>query len=156
MPMSSVFDGMERRGLSDLASWLEGRGHDRLFTIMVDVYPSGNLGAEQRPIADVLVEDCWFDSEGYSLEPGHGGWLITGGPRHRVFNRGRAQPHKHWLSKYPFFRMQDSKAIVDHHWIWPMDWRKRAPESAFLHLKLMDDFIERSARYIRSAHAHTR
>ena len=150
-----VFDGMEKRNLSSLAEWLEAHGQDRLFAIMVDVYPSSTIGIEQRSLADILVEDCWFDSEGYSLESSFGGWLITGGPRHRVFNRNRAVPYKHWISKHPFFRVEENTAMVNHHWIWPMDWRKRAPQCAFLHLKLMDDFIERSARYEREGqHAH--
>jgi hypothetical protein len=114
---------------------------------MVDVYPSGHIGEERRSIADVLAEDCWFDSEGYDLEPNYGGWLITGGPRHRVFNRGREKPYAHWISKYPFFLMNDHTAVISHHWIWPMDWRRRQPQGALLHLKLMDDFIERSARF---------
>jgi hypothetical protein len=150
-----VFDGMEMKSLSDLAGWLNTQGEDRLFAVMVDVYPSGVVGAEQRSLMDILTEDCWFDSEGYDLEPSYGGWLITGGPRHRVFNRGRAVPYKHWISKHPFIRMAENTAIVNHHWIWPMDWRMREPQGAFLHLKLMDDFIERSARYEREGqHAH--
>lgn len=144
-----VYDGMESRGLPELARWLELQGRDRLFTMMVDVYPSRAIGAEPRAIADFLAEDCWFDSEGYTLETGPGGWLLTGGPRHRVLNAGRAVPYRHWISKYPFFRMEANKAIVNQHWIWPVDWRQRPPESAFLHLKLLDDFIERSARYER-------
>jgi glycosyltransferase involved in cell wall biosynthesis len=150
-----VYDGMEKKSLPDLADWLDAHGRDRLFTIMVDVYPSGSVGAEQRSLADILVEDCWFDSEGYSLEASDGGWLLTGGPRHRLFNRGRATPYRHWISKHPFFRMEANRAIVSHHWIWPMDWRMREPQGAFLHLKLMDDFLERSARYEREGqHAH--
>lgn len=142
-----VYDGMEDRGLPELARWLDRHGLDRLFALMVDVYPSQITGTEQRSIEEFLAEDCWFDSEGYVLEPERGGWLITGGPRHRVFNQGRAVPYKHWISKHPFFRMEENRAIVNHHWIWPMDWRQRPPQGAFLHLKLMDDFIERSARY---------
>jgi hypothetical protein len=142
-----VYDGMEQRDLADLGAWLEARGRDRMFSIMVDVYPSGNIATKRRSISDILAEDCWFDSEGYDLEPNYGGWLITGGPRHRVFNRGQASPYKHWISKHPFFRMGMNRAIVSHHWIWPMDWRKSEPHSALLHLKLMDDFIDRSARY---------
>lgn len=144
-----VYDGMETKGLADLGTWLEAHGQDRIFSIVVDVYPSGHIGAEQRSISDILAHDCWFDSEGYSLEPNYGGWLVTGGPRHRVFNKGRANPYKHWISKYPFFRMSEGKANISHHWLWPMDWRMREPKSALLHLKLMDDFIERSARYER-------
>ena len=144
-----VYDGMERKDLSDLGAWLDTRGEDRFFSIMVDVYHSGSLGTEQRSISDILVEDCWFDSEGYSLEANYGGWLVTGGPRYRVFSGSKRNLGTHWISKHPFFRMSENKAIISHHWIWPMDWRLREPRSALVHLKLMDDFIERSARYER-------
>jgi hypothetical protein len=144
-----VYDGMETKDLADLGAWLETHGQDRIFSVMVDVYPSGPIADEHRSISDILAEDCWFDSEGYSLEPNYGGWLITGGPRHRVFNPGRTVPYAHWLSKYPFFNMAKNRAIVSNHWLWPIDWRKREPHCALLHLKLMDDFIERSARYER-------
>lgn len=144
-----VYDEMERKDLADLARWLSKHGQDRLFSIMVDIYPSGPIGIQQRTMEDILREDCWFDSEGYSLERNYGGWLVTGGPRHRVFNRKQKVQDTHWISKYPFFHMQESRAVISPHWLWPMDWRMREPQSALLHLKLMDDFIERSARYER-------
>lgn len=143
-----VYEGMDEHGLADLADWLSARGRDRLFAIMIDVYPSGDLGREQRSIRDILEEDCWFDSEGYRLEESYVGWLVTGGPRHRLLYRDD-EVYKHWLSKYPFVRMTDETVIVDHHWIWPIDWEQREPPAALLHLKLMDDFIERSARFER-------
>jgi glycosyltransferase involved in cell wall biosynthesis len=151
-----VYDGMESGDLPALAAWLERHGQDRLFCMMVDVYPSGAIDTRrQRPLAEFLAEDCWFDSEGFSLHGDRGGWIVTGGPRHRVFNRDRAEPYRYWLSKYPFFRMDEKRAYVSNHWIWPMDWRLRRPQGALLHLKLIDDFIERSARYEREAqHDH--
>ena len=115
-----VYDGMESKSLRDLGDRLWSQGQDRIFGMMLDVYPSGSIGSDQLPIADMLREDCWFDSEGYSLEENYGGWLITGGPRHRVFNQGQAVAYSHWISKYPFFRMGTDTAIVSHHWIWPM------------------------------------
>jgi len=123
-----VYDGMETKSLRDLGDWLWSQGQDRIFAMMLDVYPSGSIGSDQLPIADMLREDCWYDSEGYSLEENYGGWLITGGPRHRVFNQGQAVAYSHWISKYPFFRMGTDTAIVSHHWIWPMDWRANPPQ----------------------------
>lgn len=143
-----VYDGMQHHGLAQLRDWLMARGRDRVYTIMLDVYPSGDLGAERRPIADILAADCWFDSEGYLLEASLGGWLLTGGPRHRVLYDAD-EVYKHWLSKFPFFHMSDETVIVDHHWLWPIDWTQHEPIAALLHLKLMDDFIERSARFER-------
>lgn len=143
-----VYSGMDAHDLTSLRDWLSARGRDRLFVIMVDVYPSRGLGIEQRSIVDILERDCWFDSEGYSLERNHGGWLVTGGPRHR-FLKQDGEFYKYWLSKYPFFRVTDETVVFDPHWIWPMDWRQEQPLGALLHLKLMDDFIERSIRFER-------
>src|SRR5690349_11970638 len=39
-----VYDGMEAHGLRDLAGWLRRQGFDRLFGLMLDVYPSGAIG----------------------------------------------------------------------------------------------------------------
>jgi hypothetical protein len=141
-----VYDGMEKHCLSDLADWLSAHGRDRLFSLMLDVYPSDAIGVEERSIADILAYDCWFDSEGYSLKKRAGGWLIIGGPRQRMM---KTTDIEHWLSKYPFFRVTDETAIFDHHWLWPIDWRQQAPAAALLHTKLMDDFVERSARFER-------
>jgi hypothetical protein len=144
-----VYDGMERHGLAGLRDWLAARGMDRLYAMMLDVYPAGDLGVRKRSIRDVLTGDCWFDSEGYELTAGQGGWLLTGGPRHRLLRGDGEEPYTHWLSKYPFFQVTDETAIVDHHWLWPIDWTRRQPLGALLHLKLMDDFIERSAGFER-------
>ena len=143
-----VYDGMERHSLARLRDWLVGQGWDRLYAMMLDVYPSGDLGVEKRSIRDILTGDCWFDSEGYELIAGAGGWLLTGGPRHRLL-REDGEAYTHWLSKYPFFQVTDEAAIVDHHWLWPVDWTQRRPQGTLLHLKLMDDFIERSADFER-------
>jgi len=143
-----VYDGMRDHGLAHLRDWLIRQGIDRLYAMMLDVYPSGGLGVERRQIMDILAYDCWFDSEGYDLEPSPGGWLLTGGPRQRLAS-GDGPVFKHWLSKYPFFEVTDETVIMDHHWLWPIDWKRREPLGTLLHLKLMDDFIERSARFER-------
>ena len=138
-----VYDRMEEKSLAQLGQWLAARNCDRLFALMVDIYPSGEIGRVGRSFSDILQSDCWFDSDGYEEQRMKGGWLVTGGPRHRLFNQG-ADTHQHWLSKYPFVYMSPETSIVDAHFLWPVDIDKPHPLGALLHLKLMDDFRERS------------
>lgn len=141
-----VYDGMAERSLVDLGNWLAARDCDRLHGLMIDVYPSGEIGRDERPIAEILASDCWFDSDGYVERRETGGWLTTGGPRHRLFNNG-PDVHAHWLSKHPFIRVSEATSIVDAHFLWPADAAKPVIRGALLHLKLMDDFRARSRRY---------
>jgi hypothetical protein len=141
-----VYDGVGERSLAQLGEWLQKNDCDRLFALMIDIYPSGDIDDHDRSISEILKTDCWFDSEGYTESRVKGGWLITGGPRHRLFNNGM-DIHTHWLSKYPFFHMTEEMSIVDAHFLWPIDPAKPVVQGAVLHLKLMDDFRARSRRY---------
>jgi hypothetical protein len=141
-----VYDRMEERGLAELARWLQARDLDRLFALMIDLYPSGEIGNRRRPIGEVLESDAWFDNEGYSEERRKGGWLVTGGPRHRLFNQG-PETHQIWLSKYPFFHVTPETTLIDAHFLWPIDACKPVARGALLHLKVMDDFRTRSSRF---------
>ncbi len=138
-----VYDGMEQHGLRDLAQWLAGQGFDRLFSLMLDVYPSGSIGRGARMIAEILGRDCWFDAEGYSVRRGPTGWTVTGGARHRLFEAGGRKPAS-LASKYPFFRVSDETSICNSHYLWPFDTTTNIAFGTFLHLKFMDDFVERS------------
>jgi hypothetical protein len=140
-----IYDGMDRHNLHALGDWLDNNQFDRLFALMVDVYPSGRIGAELRSISEILETDCWFDEFGYELERLSAGLLITGGVRHRLFNQG-PEAHPHWLSKYPFFRMRSDTVIFDAHFLWPYNEDPAGAMGALIHLKLMDDFAERSKR----------
>lgn len=141
-----VYDRMEERCLADLGEWLAARNCDRLHGLMIDIYPSGEIGQDNRSIADILATDCWFDSDGYVETREKGGWLTTGGPRHRLFNNG-PDVHAHWLSKHPFVRISEETSIIDAHFLWPVVPAKPVARGALLHLKLMDDFRARSRRY---------
>lgn len=140
-----VYDRMERYNLHDLGRWLDNNQFDRLFSLMVDVYPSGRIGKGVRTIKEILETDCWFDQYGYELTRLRPGLLITGGVRHRLFNQG-PETHPQWLSKYPFFRMNADTAVFDAHFLWPYNEDPPGPMSGLLHLKLMDDFTDRSKR----------
>lgn len=147
-----VYDGMAEHPLPDLARLLEATGFDRLYAPMLDLYSSAAFGTRQRAVEEIVNEDSWFDSEGYRLERWREGWHLTGGPRARLFNRpGKAQL-SYWLSKYPLLYMDEAKAIFNQHYLWPFDEVTKGPMAALLHLKLTDDYLERSAVYEREKH----
>jgi hypothetical protein len=139
-----VYDGMQDYDIKAFAKWLERQGTDRAYAPMIDLYTSGSIGSRRRSISQVLAHDSWFDTKGYRTERYPSGWIFIGGPRERLFNTAeRRQPH--WISKYPFFRMTDNTVLFDNHFVWPWDQKYRGPDAALLHLKILDDFIERCA-----------
>ena len=150
-----VYDGMESHPLPDLARLLDATGFDRLYAPMLDLYSSAAFAGGERGIEQIFAGDSWFDSEGYELARWKEGWYLTGGPRARLFNREGKQNYSHWLSKYPFFHMDAAKALFNPHYMWPFDQVTKGPMAALLHLKLFDDFPERSATFAREKrHAH--
>ncbi|WP_119391414.1 glycosyltransferase family 2 protein [Taklimakanibacter lacteus] len=151
-----VFDGMDKHDLAQFCGWLDRTAQDRVLVAMVDIYPPGVIGESGLAAdAEILRGGGWFDTTGYTLQRRAAGWLVTGGARHRLFGR-QALPNSEWISKYALFRMQADTVIVNAHFIWPRD---RAPArifAAFLHLKFLDDFAERSARSEREGQHHDR
>jgi hypothetical protein len=143
-----VYDGMDAHGLHDLCQWLDRNRQDRLFTAMVDLYPQGVVGETNLSIRDSVTENGWFDATGYALQRRPYGWLATGGPRQRLFGQ-KPLLHSEWASKYPLLRMSPDMVIVNAHFLWPCDTGPARPFGAFLHLKFMDDFVERSFRNVR-------
>lgn len=139
-----VYDGMDRHDLGELGQWLGVHGFDRLFAIMLDVYPSGSIGRGERTIAQILKQDSWFDDTGYLASRRPSGWVVYGGPRYRLFetNSG-AIPAP--ISKYPFFRMGEQTSYCNAHFLWPFDTTTNIAFGTFIHLKLMDDLAKRSA-----------
>src|SRR5436190_3910005 len=149
-----VFDGMESHDIKAFAAWLECQGTDRAFAPMIDLYTSGAIGSRRRSVSEIVAHDSWFDTEGYRTVRYPSGWIFIGGPRERLFNtEDRKQPH--WISKYPFCRVTDNTVLFDNHFLWPWDRNYRGPDAAFLHLKILDDFVERCAiNEQENQHAH--
>ncbi|MFZ5676632.1 MAG: glycosyltransferase family 2 protein [Pseudomonadota bacterium] len=140
-----VYDGQDQHDLLDLGRWLFRNGQERLFAPMIDIYPPGVIGETGLSVIDNIQRNSWFDTSGYALQQHRGGWLLTGGPRQRLFGR-RPLVGGEWASKYPFFLMKPEISIFNAHFIWPRDAEPARPFGALIHLKFMDDFAERAAR----------
>jgi hypothetical protein len=144
-----VYDGMETHDLSALGRWLDRTGQDRLFAPMIDVYPPDVIGETGLSVKDNVERNSWFDPAGYALQRRLTGWLVTGGPRQRLFSNKPSLLNGEWSSKYPFFRMNVDTAVFSAHFIWPHMEGPPRPFGTLLHLKFMDDFAERVARNVR-------
>lgn len=144
-----VYDGMDDHPLPHLTRLLDTRDLDRLYAPMIDLYSSAGFNSDDRPLAEIIENDSWFDDDGYKLDRWREGWHLTGGPRERLFHNKPETKYGHWLSKYPLLRMEESKTFFNQHYFWPFDKVTRGPMAALLHLKLTDNFRERCARYVQ-------
>ncbi len=142
-----VYDRMEEHDLKALATWLVGRGMDRVYAPLIDLYPSSPIGGSSMPIAELVEADGWFDNDDYELERWPQGWRLTGGPRRRLFHQDGSHINLMW--KYPFFHMRPDTIVYNHHWLWPHDTVTQGALGAIVHLKLMHDIAERSRQFER-------
>ncbi|MGE0007649.1 MAG: glycosyltransferase family 2 protein [Parvibaculaceae bacterium] len=143
-----VYDGMDDHGLPDLTRWLERHALDRVFAVMVDLYPPDVIGETGLSIRENYERNGWFDAAGYGLRRHLGSWLATGGPRQRLFGR-KLLSRGEWTSKYPLFRMREGMSICNAHLLWPGDEEPARPLAALIHLKFTDDFAERAELNLR-------
>lgn len=144
-----VFDGAGRHSLTDFTTWLESHGQDRVFAPMIDVYPRHVIGESGLSVKENFERNSWFDASGYAVQPKYTGWLVTGGPRQRLFTNKTSLVNGEWSSKYPLFHMTAETAIFHAHFVWPEAAGPPRPFGALMHLKFMDDFAERVSRNVR-------
>jgi|GEM_PF-518193 len=148
-----VYDGMDRHDLRSLAQWLDRHAQDRVLAPMIDIYPPDVIGETGLSVKDNLERNSWFDTTGYALQRKPAGWLMTGGPRQRLFGTLPLLGGQ-WASKHPFFRMRPDTVVCNAHFVWPGDAGPARPFAALIHLKFLDDFVERSARNEREGEHH--
>lgn len=109
-----VYPFCDSRPLRALTDWLSDAGLKAFGTLMLDVYPKGELTRQVcREGQNPLEIACWFDSANYTIS--RNGWFrnlwIQGGPRARAFFAGnpRAAPA---LNKIPLVRWRRGYAYV--------------------------------------------
>ena len=149
-----IYPNWKKRGLADLAAWLDGRGMRAFGAMMLDMYPEGALAEHpyvpgESPF-DVL---CWFDAQGYSTkyQPKLENLLIRGGVRERIFFQQEPE-RAPTLSKTPFVHWHRRYAYVSstHSLLPPFLNHVRGPQAEdlpsgiLLHSKFIDRVVERS------------
>jgi hypothetical protein len=83
-----IYPGSETASLRALTAYLDQRGHDVLFCLLLDLYPAGPLKASPyNPGDDLVAAAPCFDAGPYKKSPFPScpGVLVKGGMRERVF-----------------------------------------------------------------------
>ncbi len=152
-----VFDGVEERSIHDLAALLEREGRRSLPAIMVDMYGAETVGETVVDPNSRLIDTApFFDGTGYEMtnspsQRGSGERHIyyVGGPRRRVFRKGKSPFHSE-LAKTPLVKWDRDTLQYMSHAVYPMALNFGAPRGALLHYKLLSDFEARTEMAVES------
>jgi hypothetical protein len=151
-----VYPFMGSRSYGELLAFLDDSEKPGLYTLLVDMYPSGPIADAQVPSGESPLDHApYFDRIGYySMKSGHEDVYVRGGPRLRAFNSGNyaAAPS---LNKTPLIKWRSGYAYyLSTHVAYPAvlnhPHRKyHEPTGALLHFKFVSSFREKIDHAIR-------
>lgn len=141
--------GMETHPITDVVSYAEDNGYDRLEALTLDMYSAQGLYAPIGENSTIEEEYCWMDTDSYEEEPKQVGRetvkRLTGGPRKRKMN---ASPS---LMKYPLVFFQPGTLSANAHFPFPYKQLNEVPcVLAIMHYKFLP---EDQKEYMRRAAA---
>jgi len=151
-----IYPEWEAQPLSELTLSLERAGHDKLGTMMLELYPKGPVADQTyRPGQDPTEVIPWFDAYGYwaQLQPKMDNLWLQGGPRARRFFA--QTPHlAPTLNKVPLVRWRRPYVYVNstHNALPPRLNRvydeagRGRPTGVLLHTKFLPDATSRAAQ----------
>ncbi len=140
--------GMETHPLSDVVSFAEKHGYDRLEAMTFDMYSAKGLYAPIDGNSTIEGEYCWMDTDSYEERPKQVGaytirWL-TGGPRKRKMNVSTS------LMKFPLVFFKPGTLSANAHFTFPYKEMNEVPcVLAIMHYKFLPEdqkeYVRRSA-----------
>lgn len=139
------FPERDRLGLQGLCSYLDSRGFNSLHTILLDLYPEGNLAdTDYKSGEDYFDRDWYFDPPDRMVKvprvfgPGAGlDYRLAGGMRERVFGI------RNCCSKFPLLRFHPGLFLHDgQHYI--EGARISDLRGVLYHFKYLQDFVPRA------------
>ncbi len=83
-----IYPHCDSRTLTELTAYLDQEGKASFFSIMLDMYPEGNIDQAHYRAGENPLSVCpWFDGTGYYQDkrPNYGEWWLRGGVRRRAF-----------------------------------------------------------------------
>lgn len=154
-----VYPFVDTRPINALTDWLEASSIKSFGTMLLDMYPKGQIGAFSYPSGcDPFETSCWFDSGNYMIQknPSFGNLWIQGGPRARVFfaDDPKSAPA---LNKIPLVRWQRGYAYASStHMLLPRglnlvydEWGGEKTSGILLHAKFTDAFQEKTEEEVQ-------
>ena len=141
--------GMETHPITDVVSFAEHNGYDRLEALTLDMYSAKGLYAPIDENSTIEDEYCWMDTDSYEEGPKQVGaetvQRLTGGPRKRKMN---ASPT---LMKYPLVFFKPGTLSANAHFPFPYKELNEVPcVLAIMHYKFLP---EDQKEYMRRATA---
>ena len=153
-----VYPFCDTRPIRALTDWLDASDLSSFGTMMLDMYPKGDLrGQEYRSGQDPFEIASWFDAGNYTISNNwaYGSLWIQGGPRARMYfsNIPKNAPA---LNKVPLVKWRPGIVFVSStHMLLPrglnLVFDDRGGEKAcgcLLHAKFLDLFVDRSAEEV--------
>ncbi len=137
--------GMETHPLSDVVSYAEDNGYDRLEALTLDMYSEQGLYAPIGENGTIEEEYCWMDTDSYEERPKQVGaetvqWL-TGGPRKRKMNVSTS------LMKFPLVFFKPGTLSANAHFPYPYKELNGVPcVLAIMHYKFLPEDLKEYRR----------
>jgi hypothetical protein len=154
-----VYPFCETRPLAALTDWLDQGGVRSFSTLLLDMYPKGQVTDETyRDGQNPFEVAAWFDSGNYTISKNdaYGNLWIQGGPRARVFfaDKPSAAPA---LNKIPLVKWDRRYVYVNStHMLLPRGlnlvydaWGGEKASGALLHAKFLDSFVDKAEEELR-------
>jgi hypothetical protein len=145
-----VFPHCEQIGLHEFCSFLDRKGHDAVFAILLDMYSDRSIAGTSYARGEPLPDCCpYFDPGPYTTVKGNDfpAFELRGGPRRRAF-WGRLTPFfPPTVSKVPFVKWRKGYRYVNvTHYMRPAPAKLSDVTGALLHFKFLSDFHDRAKR----------
>jgi hypothetical protein len=141
-----VYPGMESTNINDLILFLEKNGHNRVRSIMLDMYSREDISLINENIDnDYVRTNSYFDVDTYKVSNENFGIMVTGGPRERIFGLDV------YLTKHPLFYFEVGDIQGHSHYQYPYKKNKSLPcFSALLHYKFLGSDLEKYRKRAQS------
>ena len=153
-----VYPFCDTRPLPALCDWLDQSGIRTFGTLLLDMYPRGNIGdLKYSEGQDPFEIAPWFDPGNYmvSKNPKYDNLWVQGGPRARVYFKD-APEEAPSLNKIPLVRWDRKYAFVSStHMLLPRGLNRVYDEAGgekasgcLLHAKFLDSLVEKAAEEV--------
>lgn len=126
-----VWQDIEEWPIQNVIRYFDQENITRARALMIDMYPREVTWNTNVSFERAYSESRFFDYNTYYHRKENVLYLVSGGPRKRMFGIDA------WLTKYPLFRLGEEEIMCNPHTIYPYDNKESACYLAILHYKFL-------------------
>lgn len=126
-----VWQNIEEGCIQNVIKYFNENNITRARALMIDMYPQEVMLNTNASFEHAYSESRFFDYNTYYHRKENSLYLISGGPRKRMFGIDA------WLTKYPLFRLAEEEIMCNPHTIYPYNNKKVPCYLAILHYKFL-------------------